>query len=30
MKSESNVRPEKNYNIDVREDKAIITFFYII
>ncbi len=27
MKSESNVRPEKNYNIDVREDKAIITFF---
>ena len=27
MKSESNIRPEKNYNIDVREDKAIITFF---
>lgn len=27
MKAESNVRPEKNYNIDIREDKAIITFF---
>ena len=27
MKSESNGRPEKNYNIDVSEEKAIITFF---
>lgn len=27
MKSESNVKPEKNYNIDIRENKAIITFF---
>lgn len=27
MKAESNIRPEKNYNIDIREDKAIITFF---
>ncbi len=27
MKSESNVRPNENYNIDIREDKAIITFF---
>lgn len=27
MKSESNIRPNENYNIDIREDKAIITFF---
>lgn len=27
MKTESNIRPEKNYSIDIRKDKAIITFF---
>lgn len=27
MRAESNIRPEKNYSIDIRKDKAIITFF---
>lgn len=27
MRAESNIRPKKNYSIDIRKDKAIITFF---
>lgn len=27
MKAKSNISPSENYNIDIRNDKAIITFF---